>query len=129
MCVSGGKKCSFFGKFALLCFLETLVLRFAILPYDRRFISGYQSLSIINSLIVVYNSNYRLENYESFSGVSRILLNIQDGAFSENNELVKTITIFTNCAIVDVWQGSKYALNLIGINVIFHLCRILWLEN
>ena len=107
MCVSGGKKCSFFGKFALLCFLETLVLRFAILPYDRRFINGYQSLSIINSLIVVYNSNYRLENYESFSGVSRILLNIQDGAFSGNNELVKTIAIFTNRSIVDVWQGSK----------------------
>ena len=33
MCVSGGKKCSFFGKFDVLCFLETPVLSFALLPY------------------------------------------------------------------------------------------------
>ena len=35
----GGKKCSFFGKFGVLCFLETPVLRFALLPYYRRFIN------------------------------------------------------------------------------------------
>ena len=35
--VSWGKTCSFFGKFGGLCFLETPVLRFAILPYYRRF--------------------------------------------------------------------------------------------
>ena len=34
-CVSGGK-CSFFGKFDMLCFLEKTVLRFAVLPYYRR---------------------------------------------------------------------------------------------
>ena len=33
VCVSGGKKCSFFGKFVLLCFLETPALRFAFLRY------------------------------------------------------------------------------------------------
>ena len=37
VCVLGGKKCSFFGKFGVLCFLETPVLRFASLPYYRRF--------------------------------------------------------------------------------------------
>ena len=31
--LSGGKKCSFFVKFAVLCFLETPVLRCPILPY------------------------------------------------------------------------------------------------
>ena len=36
VCVSEGKKCSFFGKFGVLCFLETPVLRFALLPYYRR---------------------------------------------------------------------------------------------
>ena len=36
MCVSGGKKCSFFGHFGVLCFLETPALRFAFLPYYRR---------------------------------------------------------------------------------------------
>ena len=34
--VSGGKKCSFFGKFDMLCILETPVLRFTLLPYYRR---------------------------------------------------------------------------------------------
>ena len=34
-CVSGGKKCLFFGKFGVLCFLETPILRFALLPYYR----------------------------------------------------------------------------------------------
>ena len=34
--VSEGKKYSFFGKFGVLCFLETPVLRFALLPYYRR---------------------------------------------------------------------------------------------
>ena len=36
MCISGRKRCSFLGKFGLLCFLETPVLRFALLPYYRR---------------------------------------------------------------------------------------------
>ena len=34
-CVSGGKKCSFFEKFGVLCFLETPVLRFVLLPYKQ----------------------------------------------------------------------------------------------
>ena len=36
MCVSGGNKCLFFGKFCVLSFLETPVLIFALLPYYRR---------------------------------------------------------------------------------------------
>ena len=36
VCVSGSNKCSFFGKFGMLCFLETLVLRCVLLPYYRR---------------------------------------------------------------------------------------------
>ena len=36
VCVSGGKKCSFFGKFGVVCFLETPGLRFALLPYYRQ---------------------------------------------------------------------------------------------
>ena len=35
-CVSGGKKCLFFGKFGVLCFFETPVLRFVLLPYYQR---------------------------------------------------------------------------------------------
>ena len=33
----GAKKCSFFGKFGVLCFLVTSVLRSALLSYYRRF--------------------------------------------------------------------------------------------
>ena len=36
LCISGGKKCLFFGKLGVPCFLETPVLRFALLPYYRR---------------------------------------------------------------------------------------------
>ena len=39
VCVSGGKKCLFFGNFGVLCFLETPVLRFALLPYSRQIIA------------------------------------------------------------------------------------------
>ena len=36
VCVSGGKKCLFFGNFGVLCFPETPILRFALFPYYRR---------------------------------------------------------------------------------------------
>ena len=39
--VSGGKKCSFFGKFGVLGFPETPVLRFALLSYYRPLVSLY----------------------------------------------------------------------------------------
>ena len=40
VCVSGGKKCSFFIKFLVcfLCFLVTLFLRLTLLPYYRRLV-------------------------------------------------------------------------------------------
>ena len=38
VCVLGSKKCLFLGKFGMLCFLVTPVLRFALLPYYRRII-------------------------------------------------------------------------------------------
>ena len=39
VCVSRGRKCSFFGKLGVLCFLEILALRFVLLPYYRRTLS------------------------------------------------------------------------------------------
>ena len=38
VCVQVGEKCSFFGKFGVLCFLETPVLRFVLLPYYRQIV-------------------------------------------------------------------------------------------
>ena len=50
--VSGGKKCLFFGNFGVVCFLETPVLRFALLPYYRRI-----NLIYINLVIFIIRSN------------------------------------------------------------------------
>ena len=36
VCLSGGEKCSFSGKFGVLCLLVTPVVSFALLPYYRR---------------------------------------------------------------------------------------------
>ena len=36
VCVSWDKKCSFFAKFGVLCFLETPVLRFTLSPYYQQ---------------------------------------------------------------------------------------------
>ena len=49
VCVSGGKKCSFFGKFGVLGFFETPVLRFALLLYYWRVLPG--QLFVVSTLI------------------------------------------------------------------------------
>ena len=36
VCISGGRKYLFFGKFGVLCFLETPILRFALLSYYQQ---------------------------------------------------------------------------------------------
>ena len=56
VCVSWGKKCSFFGKFGVHCFLVTLNLRFALLPYCRRLVF-HCSLQNISKLR--YLENFR----------------------------------------------------------------------
>ena len=48
VCVSRGKKCSFFGKFGVLCFFETPVLRLVILLF-------YLEL-LVNSCYLLINS-------------------------------------------------------------------------
>ena len=60
VCVSGGKKCSFCGKFDVICFLETSVLRFALLPYYRWYLLLFRGTNLgvqsanINNLLVIY---------------------------------------------------------------------------
>ena len=53
VCVSEGKKCLLFGKFGVLCFLETPVLRFALLPYYRRYCL---LLILFRNVILLVNS-------------------------------------------------------------------------
>ena len=40
VCISGGRKCSFLGRFGAICFLEAPVLRFAPLPSFGRFVGA-----------------------------------------------------------------------------------------
>ena len=40
MCLSGDKKCSFFRKCSVPCFLVTTVLRFVLLPYYRQIVEN-----------------------------------------------------------------------------------------
>ena len=63
MCVSGGTKCWFFGKFGVLCFLEieTNVLRFALVPYYRQIVNHYtdgtQKMQMINVVVSIFFSS------------------------------------------------------------------------
>ena len=46
VCLSGSKKCLFFGKFGVLCFLEIPFLRFALLPYFRRVVGIHRIFTV-----------------------------------------------------------------------------------
>ena len=90
VCVSGGKKCSFFGKFDMLCFLETPVLRFALLSYyQRNTIGNGQSISFC----------YKFVSYKhTMDLVTTLLLlttirEITQNDFATKNHLFSTIRI------------------------------------
>ena len=55
VCISGGKKCLLFGKFGVLCFLKTPVLRFALLPYYRRVITWNKKHSSKQVVPITYH--------------------------------------------------------------------------
>ena len=52
VCVLGGKKCSLFVKFGVLCFLETPILRFAPFAYHRVSIHSKRVCDMIKSIIL-----------------------------------------------------------------------------
>ena len=58
-----GKKCSFFGKFCVLCLLETPILRFLLLPYYERYLVWlFFWFEIVNSFILRLSSAYLFAN-------------------------------------------------------------------
>ena len=69
VCVSGGKKCSLFGKFGVLCFLETPVLRFSLLPYYRRISIYYFRNGCFNYEIEEY---HRQEDFTKQMGYDEL---------------------------------------------------------
>ena len=70
MYVSRGKKCSFFGKYGEVCFLETPVLTFTLLVYYRWNTSGkwtWPSLDFASMNVIIYHSN--IKNFRSINGI------------------------------------------------------------
>ena len=61
VCVSGGKKCLFFGNFGVLCFLETPVWRFALLPYYRQYL--YSDWPLLKQLLLFSHRNLFVSVY------------------------------------------------------------------
>ena len=62
-CVSGGKKCSFFGKFGVLRFLEKPVLRFVLLYYRWLQLMSFW----INSDVAIAPTSYEFILYQTMS--------------------------------------------------------------
>ena len=71
VCVSGGKKRSFFGKFGVLCILVTSVLRFVLLPYYRRLLITRKNYPILAWRNVFHKRDLAFINEES--RLSRII--------------------------------------------------------
>ena len=85
----GGKKCLFFGKFDVLCFLETPVWRFALLPYNRR-IATFKKKKKFHPIINLNSIQVKRGSYQKHLG---ILLNekptfkqVVDNAFLKINQ-------------------------------------------
>ena len=117
MCVSVGKKCLFFGNFGVLCFLETPVLKFALLPYYRQnkeilsgntncpsmdnfsnfHISLLYCLAILTCMYFFNEGNSAvvlIQNFKAFLGVPLTIKNNKKKTKNESkNNNNKTITI------------------------------------
>ena len=109
VCVSGGKKCCFFGKFGVRCFLETPVLRFALLPYYRRTIfaktSSYMFDWIVNTPMSSWN--------KSGHSCNLILLLRQFGKCMFKYDIKNTRTCVKYC---DTWVQSESSMNRFHFN-------------
>ena len=69
-----GKKCSFFGKFGVLYFLETLVLRFVPLPYYRRLrclTSESIGKFLVNNILMFESARFLVMAQIHFSSIKK----------------------------------------------------------
>ena len=90
VCVSGFKKCLFFEKFGVICFLETPILRFALLSYYRRILV----VAYLNTWILIGTS---LKWYAS--KIHTCIVNA--------NTLKKTRSLFKKWSLNLWWISNK----------------------
>ena len=98
MCVSEGKKCSFFGKFGVPCFLITSPLRFALLPYCQRLTEGFTYFKTISEIRLCWKLKIwrlRAKTVE----YNMIVAN----SIASNHSAHKTDK--TNCTFYDIHDG------------------------
>ena len=81
--VSGGKKCSFHGKFGVLCFLETPVLRFALFPFYQRFIVNFSLPSYLTCAVSDGIENLDEDAYEALNIEQMYVVTLSDGSEQE----------------------------------------------
>ena len=79
VCVSRSRKYSFFGKFGVLCFLVTSVLRFVLLSYYRRFVLKNNVIALMTkrstTQVLIKMTKWNCCNFlqkNSFNGLQKI---------------------------------------------------------
>ena len=98
VCVCVRKKCLFFGKPGVLCFLVTPVLRFALLPYCRP---------------IVERENQNTERPQSFQVCRNRKKTIVNKSFSQKFHLIHWTTLMTELCLKSEFllKGSSSNLN------------------
>ena len=108
-CLSGGKKCSFYRKFGMLCFLETPVLRFTLLPYYWQIRGNtfniYNRNSIWNNLLVV--SLFDWVSYKNFSIKPLVLISSRSDF---DNDFIGYLFINTMVILLPFLQYETFLL-------------------
>ena len=97
MCVSGCKICLFFGNFGVLCFLETSVLRFALLPYHQR-------IDVVFPLECSFIGNLTLSHFISALS-ERILNENTPNKFKQKTKNFQIFRYFFNISILILCSG------------------------
>ena len=93
VCASGDKKCSFFGKFGVFCFLVTSVLRFFLLHF-------YQRLDVVMfPLLLALKKFYKIDwlRLTIYSQSNCALLAVESLFATENFKNYCTAGIQSNC--------------------------------
>ena len=115
VCLSGGKKCSFFGKLCVLLFLETLVLRFTFLSLFRG-----NTVSEIETIASFLSYHIKKDNtHKYFLHISTILMT--------GNCKIQFIAIILQVVIAFhcLETCNNYDWNLLQITLLFTLSELM----